>query len=931
MKFSELAIYFDKIQQNSSRLEITRILAELFNKLTPDEIEKVVYLLQGRVRPAYEGIDFGMAEKTIIKSCLSALNIEKNYFEKEFKKIGDLGKTIEKFKNEIHSFEEGDLEINKVYEIFYRIATVSGTGSQEIKTSLLSQLIRQLDPTSSRFLVRLPTGIIRMGFSDMTVLDAYSFMLSGDKSWRPIIEKYYHVRPELGYIGKLIKQGGINSLKNIGPKVFTPIIMMKAERMSSAREILDQIGACLVEPKFDGFRCITGHTPIYVKSKGYISVKDVNINDEVLTHKGTFEKVLFTNKRLIDKKEKLFKLHPYLGDSIKITEGHPILVFKNNKDEWIPVEQIKTGDELIFPKPNLSEFSKNGYIDKYFNLIDESGYQKKIKINKDFYQFLGFWLGDGFTNEFHNTERVGITFNAKTEKNLAARYKKIIMNLFQISKISEYSHDGGLTLYWRDKPMRLWLSQYFRREWKGKNIPEWFSYISKENFLAFLNGWIESDGAISHGGGYKIVTKERDVAAFAQLLGLRHGVIIGLHKIRVKIKSTNFIGTYYELIIPGTTRYARVLNDRIIIKVLRNEKIKKDPRLNLYNLQVKNNESYCSGLVALHNCQIHKKSNQIEIFSRSLEKVTFMYPDIVEGLKKQVKASEIIIEGEAIGYNPKTKDFLPFQETVQRKRKYDIADKSKEIPLKFFAFELLYKNGKNYINEPFFKRREILEESIITTKNISVDTILIANQEEVVKEGRLEAMFDEAVKKNLEGVLAKKKDGVYKPGAREWNWIKYKKSYSSKINDTIDCLVMGYDYGKGKRTVFGIGAFLVGVLDEEKQNYLTIAKIGTGLTDEEWRELHLKSKIQMTKSKPENYLVDKMMDCDVWVTPSIVVEIRADEITKSPVHTAGYALRFPRLERFRDDKKPEDVTSLIELRSMTSKHLQENYRILNKK
>ncbi|MDO9027473.1 MAG: DNA ligase, partial [Candidatus Roizmanbacteria bacterium] len=254
MFFSELAIYFDKIEKNSSRLEITKILSDLFKSLTSQEIEKVAYLLQGRVVPAYEGVDFGMAEKTIIKAAVSALNIEKAYFEKEFKKTGDLGQTVENFKKQYSSFEEKDLEVLAVFDFFYRLATASGTGSQEVKISLLSQLIRQLDSLSGRYLVRLPTGIIRLGFSDMTVLDAYSWMLTGDKSLRPIIETAYHVRPDLGFIGKILKEKGIKGLDKIEPRIFTPIIMMKAERMSSAKEIIKQIGKCLVEPKFDGLR-----------------------------------------------------------------------------------------------------------------------------------------------------------------------------------------------------------------------------------------------------------------------------------------------------------------------------------------------------------------------------------------------------------------------------------------------------------------------------------------------------------------------------------------------------------------------------------------------------------------------------------------------------------------------------------------------------
>jgi DNA ligase-1 len=142
---------------------------------------------------------------------------------------------------------------------------------------------------------------------------------------------------------------------------------------------------------------------------------------------------------------------------------------------------------------------------------------------------------------------------------------------------------------------------------------------------------------------------------------------------------------------------------------------------------------------------------------------------------------------------------------------------------------------------------------------------------------------------------------------------------------------MGYNRGQGKRTSFGIGAFLIGVYDEKKDMFVTIAKVGTGLTDEEWRELHKRSEKLKSSKKPALYDVDKWLTPDVWIDPSIVVEIKADELTRSPVHTAGrvmkpsksgsafdvdvpgYALRFPRLEHFRDDKKPTDATTLKEV------------------
>ncbi len=588
MKFSYLASYFGKIEKTTSRLKITELLADFFKKLTPEEIEKTVYLLQGRVSPLYEKKDFGLAERLVIKSCCLALNIENKFFESRYKKIGDLGETILQLKKEFSSLEEKDFTILEVFEILLKITEAQGEGSQEYKVNLLADLLRRSDPLSCKYLVRIPLGVLRLGFSDMTILDSYSWMVSGDKKLRGILEKSYHVRPNLGYIGRLIKEKGIEAVQKISPKLFTPIIMMRAERLSSGQEIIHQIGECLVEPKFDGFR---------------------------------------------------LQVH----------------------------------------------------------------YQKKTGLAK--------------------------------------------------------------------------------------------------------------------------------------------------------------------------------------------------------------------------------------LFSRSLEEVSYMYPDIIEGIKKQIEAEEVVLEGEAIGYDVKKQKFLPFQETVQRKRKYAIEEMAKKIPLKFFCFELLYKNGKNFLNEPFILRRRELEKTIKTNKDLTKETIFLAEQTKVNQAEEIDELFEKYIGKDLEGLIAKKINGVYKPGAREWNWIKYKKSYSSKIKDTIDCLVMGYDLGKGKRASFGIGAFLVGVYDEKHDQYLTVAKIGTGLTDEEWRNLKKRCDQFKIKEKPKNYLVDKLMYCDIWLTPALVVEIRADEITRSPVHTAGrktdtskkesleiinpgFALRFPRLERFREDKNPYEVTTLSEIERM---------------
>jgi DNA ligase-1 len=245
---------------------------------------------------------------------------------------------------------------------------------------------------------------------------------------------------------------------------------------------------------------------------------------------------------------------------------------------------------------------------------------------------------------------------------------------------------------------------------------------------------------------------------------------------------------------------------------------------------------------------------------------------------------------------------------------------------------LLVKLGELYYNQ------------IMKTQNGQMPTIILSDYQIMDNVSEVDEYFEDQCQKGLEGVMAKKLDGVYQAGSRNFNWIKYKKSYAGKLSDTIDCVVMGYDFGQGKRAGFGIGDFLIGVLDSKKEKYVTVAKIGTGLTDEEWKELKIKaqrSKIPAKgwsasggKEKPAVYEVDKAMNCDIWVEPKIVVEIRADEVTRSPVHTAGrvmgpsksgsaqevktagFALRFPRLERFRDDKNPEDATQLSEVEKM---------------
>jgi DNA ligase-1 len=317
--------------------------------------------------------------------------------------------------------------------------------------------------------------------------------------------------------------------------------------------------------------------------------------------------------------------------------------------------------------------------------------------------------------------------------------------------------------------------------------------------------------------------------------------------------------------------------------------------------------------------QLHKNGDEVRMFSRNLEEMTHMFPELIEAVKKQIKAKTIILDSEALAYNPESEEFLPFQETTKRRRKHGIAEMAKSLPLKAFVFDILYKDGESLIDLPLTKRMEILKEVL------PEDDVLIRTKNQTVKDAKtLSLLLEDAISKGLEGLVVKKLESPYEAGARNFNWVKLKRHSSGELNDTIDCVILGYISGKGKRTAFGAGALLVGVYDSKNDEFVSVSKIGTGLTDEEWRKVHKRADKISLEQKPAR--VNSVILPSVWIEPKIVIEVLADEITRSPIHTAGkangepgYALRFPRLVSFRTaDKKPEDATSVEELIEMYS-------------
>lgn len=322
--------------------------------------------------------------------------------------------------------------------------------------------------------------------------------------------------------------------------------------------------------------------------------------------------------------------------------------------------------------------------------------------------------------------------------------------------------------------------------------------------------------------------------------------------------------------------------------------------------------------------QIHINKNKFadngltyKAFTRNLEDVTHMFPELVE-VVDMLKVKNCILDTEAIGIDKKTGKFLSFQETIQRKRKHGISAKALEVPLCFYVFDLILLDDQVLIDDDLLSRKKKLEAIITDSKFIKKTEYLLIG--DPVK---LKNFHEEQLKLGLEGAVMKQKDSKYVSGRKSWRWVKIKEEEGSrgKLSDTIDCLMLGYYLGKGKRQAFGIGALLVGVLDKDKSGDLVVrslSKIGTGLTDKQFREIKelADQNLSQKNQKPAIYDVNKNLVPDFWLEPKIVLEIAADEISKSPIHTAGVALRFPRLVQIRHDKNFEEATTVEELGSI---------------
>lgn len=570
MKFRKLAEYFSQLEQTPSRLKMTEILSRLLKEASASEVAKICYLSQGRLGPLYASLDFNLADKMMVRVLSQAFSVSVDAVWRQYKRTGDLGEVAENLKDNTLSLIKrttNDLSVGEAYDRLYEIAAEAGGGSVERKIGKMAVVLQNSDKLSVRYLVRIPLAKLRLGFSDLTILDGLSWMIAGNKEHRPEIEAAYNVRADIGQIAEVLKESGIRGLGSLDVLPGTPVVAALCQRLSGPEEMIEKMGEVAAEPKYDGTR---------------------------------------------------LQMHVL-----------------------------------------------------------------------------------------------------------------------------------------------------------------------------------------------------KDKAAF------------------------------------------------------------------------------------------------MRTYTRNLEDTTTMFPEFIKAVG-EIRAKKVVLDGEAVGFDPRTGKFLPFQMTIQRKRKYSIGEKSKEVPLKYFVFDILSRDGTSLLKTPFAERRKVLEK-ILDKDN---KTIVISPQIVTREAERLRQYHDEQIAKGLEGIVVKKLASFYEPGRRDYNWVKFKQENikeSGGLADTIDGLVMGYYRGKGRRAGFGIGKFLVGVISNDKKLWLGLTKIGTGLSDEQFREMKKRCDKLKAEKQPANYRVHKNLLPDVWCRPALVVEIGADNITRSSVYGTGYSLRFPRWLRFRDDKSSQGATTVREI------------------
>jgi len=298
--------------------------------------------------------------------------------------------------------------------------------------------------------------------------------------------------------------------------------------------------------------------------------------------------------------------------------------------------------------------------------------------------------------------------------------------------------------------------------------------------------------------------------------------------------------------------------------------------------------------------QIHKKNNEIKLFTRRLEEVTKQFPEVVKAVKANVKGESFILDSEAVGYDPKTKKYMAFQSISQRiKRKYNIEELAKKFPVELNIFDAIFYNGKYLAETPFGERRKLIEK-IVTSVPYKVK---IAEQIITDDEKKAEKFYQKSLEAGNEGVMAKNLEGIYQPGSRVGFGVKIKPTM-----ETLDVVIVGGEWGEGKRSAW-ISSLVIAVRNPDTDEFAEIGKVGTGLKEKPEEGTSFG---EITKLLKPLILEEKGMK--VRVTPKIVIEVDYEEIQASPKYKSGFALRFPRFVKLREDRGPDDIANLDEVK-----------------
>ncbi len=312
---------------------------------------------------------------------------------------------------------------------------------------------------------------------------------------------------------------------------------------------------------------------------------------------------------------------------------------------------------------------------------------------------------------------------------------------------------------------------------------------------------------------------------------------------------------------------------------------------------------------------IHKQGKKIFLFTRRLENVTKQFPEIKESIEKYVKGNSFILDAEAVGFDSKTKEYKEFQSISQRiKRKYNIEELQKKLPVELNIFDILFYNGKPILDKSLRQRIKILKQ-IITDKPYK---IIKAKQIITDDEKTATQFYKQALQANQEGVMMKNLDAPYRPGRRVGQMVKVKPDERD-----YDLVITGAEYGTGKRSGV-LSSFILSCRHNGK--YIEVGKMSTGI--KERSQLSKKGDQEVTYEKMTELLKPLIIEekaRTVKIKPKIIVTIHYQEIQISPNYESGFALRFPRFISLRPEKPLSEITTLEEIKK-DFKNQKRNYQ-----